>query len=124
MFKLFIMFLFLLNVANANATDIIRIEYGKEYSRYSKDELKKRVWDLERAVWQLQQKVFELEMRGSTQPVPPTPVPATWICKTSAMGQKYSATGATKAIAEDAVIEKCKKSPGGGFHCDEPTCSQ
>jgi hypothetical protein len=40
------------------------------------------------------------------------------------MGQKYSAPGATKAIAEDTVIEKCKQSPGGGFHCDEPTCSQ
>jgi hypothetical protein len=122
MFKLFILSLFLLNVANA--TDIIRIEYGKEYSSYSKDELKRRVWNLERAVWQLQQKVFELEMRGSTPPVPPTPGPATWICKTSAMGEKFSATGVTKAIAEDAVIEKCNKSSAGSFHCATPTCSQ
>ena len=33
---------------------------------------------------------------------------------------------ASKAIAEDAVMSKCKASPKSfnGFHCDEARCSQ
>jgi hypothetical protein len=109
-----------LSLTNIFAIDIIRIEVGKDYNGYSNQDLKRRVWELERAVFQLQQKVFMLEVGNK-----PTET-ATWICKVKAMGNTFSATGISKAMAENAVLEKCKADPktGNGFHCDEPTCSQ
>ncbi len=105
---------------NSFAGPVFKIEVGQDYTRYSDADLKRRVWELERAVWQLQQKVFDLEAGSKT------PAAATWICKTEAMGESFSATGATKAVAEEAVMSKCKASPKSakGFHCDEATCSQ
>ena len=104
----------------ADAGEVFKIEIGKDYSHYSDSDLKRRVWELERAVFQLQQKVFEIQMGKTEQPV------RTWICKMEAMGESFSAVGNSKAVAENAVMEKCKASPrtNNGFHCGEASCSQ
>ncbi len=115
-----VILLLVICTASSFAGEIFKIEIGKDYSNYSDSDLKRRVWELERAVWQLQQKVFEMEVgRGQTQA-------ATWICKMEAMGEKFSAVGGSKAVAEDAVMEKCKASPktANGFHCHDATCTQ
>jgi hypothetical protein len=106
--------------SSAMAAPVFKIEVGQDYTRYSDADLKRRVWELERAVWQLQQKVFDLES-GKTQSSG-----ATWICKTRAMGETFSAVGNSKAVAENDSLEKCKRSPksGNGFHCSEAECSQ
>jgi hypothetical protein len=121
MLKKIIVILLVLSSFNLFSGEVFKIEIGKDYNRYSDQDLKRRVWELERAVWQLQQKVFELQ---STRSQPELSV--TWICKTSAMGESFSSTGASKAIAENSVIEKCKASPisGNGFHCHTPECAQ
>ena len=79
------------------------MKVGKDYSHYSDSDLKRRVWELERAVFQLQQKVFEIQM-----------------------GESFSAVGNSKAIAENAIMGKCKASPrtANGFHCGEANCFQ
>jgi hypothetical protein len=112
-------FLLMTTLHSAHA-QVFKIQYGKDYNNYSDSDLKRRVWELERAVWQLQQKVFDME--NSKTPVQA----ATWICKTEAMGEKFSATGTSKAVAENDVMEKCKASPksGNGFHCKDATCAQ
>lgn len=122
--KAAVLFLILVSI-NSFAGEIFKIEIGKDYNQYTDRDSKRRIWELERAVYQLQQKVFELEM-GKYQPVTVKVEQASWICKTMAMGEKFSATGTSKAIADDAVMEKCKASPrsANGFHCDEATCSQ
>jgi hypothetical protein len=112
----------LINLTSSSfAGEIFKIEFGKNYSSYSESELKKRVWELERAVWQLQQKVFEIEI-GRNQGVNV----ANWICRTEAMGEKFTGTGGSRAVAENSVMEKCKASPrsNNGFHCHQVECSQ
>lgn len=96
---------------------IIKIEIGGDYNEYSKKDLKRRIWNLERAVWQLQQRVFNLELTGSRS------TEDSWICKISSMGNKFSAVGPNKAIAENRVLKKCK-SEGDSFFCNDPKCSQ
>jgi hypothetical protein len=120
--KLLILFFAFSLSTSLLAGEIFRIEIGKDYNKYSDNDLKRRVWELERAVWQLQQKVFELEMSKTQAPT----AQATWICKTEAMGRKFSATGSSKAIAENEVMEKCKADPtsANGFHCEDARCSQ
>lgn len=115
---LFIM-LFVSPMANA---EVFKIEIGKDYNRYSDRDLRRRVWELERAVFQLQQKVFQLEMGSGSR----LEVAASWICKTEAMGETFSAVGGSKAVAENAVMEKCKSAPksSNGFHCSTPKCEQ
>jgi len=100
--------------------DIFKIEVKKDFNNYSDADLKKRVWELERAVLQLQQKVFEMEM-GHTESTA-----ATWICKTNAMGESFSAYGGPRAVAENLVMEKCKaaSSSKDGFFCDKAKCTQ
>jgi hypothetical protein len=118
-----LVFLFgFLNSHSIYAGEIFKIEIGKDYNSYSDGDLKRRVWELERAVFQLQQKVFEMEMRN-TQNVKTVD---TWVCKTEAMNEPFTASGSSRAVAENAVMEKCKASPksNAGFFCDRPTCSQ
>lgn len=112
--------LFLMISFHPAHAQVFKIQYGKDYSNYSDSDLKRRVWELERAVRQLQQKVFDIE----NSKIPSQA--ATWICKTEAMGEKLSATGASKAVAENEVMEKCKTSPksGNGFHCSDAICAQ
>lgn len=99
--------------------EVIRIEVGRNYQNYSQDDLRRRVWELERAVSQLQQKVFNLESK-------PGSGGDSWICKTTALGEEFSATGGSRAVAKHAVMEKCKASEKSskGFHCGTPTCEQ
>lgn len=117
--RLLLLVLFVTPISHA---EIFKIEIGKDYSNYSDHDLRRRVWELERAVFQLQQKVFQLEMGGNSR----LETTASWICKTEAMGEKFSAVGGSKAVAENAVMEKCKSSPksSDGFHCSTPKCEQ
>ncbi len=102
---------------SAYSDEVYRIEVSKDYSHYSKDDLKRRVWELERAVWQIQQKVFQLESQSSKTP--------TWICKISAMGEIYSAVGVNRALAEKEALDLCKLSGASkkGFFCSEAECT-
>ncbi len=102
---------------NAFADEVYRIEVSKDYSNYSKDDLKRRVWELERAVWQIQQKVFQLESQTSKTP--------TWICKITAMGELYSGVGVNRAMAEKDALDKCSLSGASkkGFFCSEAECT-
>lgn len=102
----------------SNAIEVIKIEAGDDYKNYSNKDLKKRIWRLEKAVWQLQQKVFQLEGQSQNS----SSNGDTWVCMISAMGDKYSATGGSKAVATHNVIEKCTKARGDGFFCKSPKC--
>lgn len=101
------------------AEEVFRIEVSKGYQNYSNEDLKRRVWELERAVWQLQQRVFQLESGPSRS------APDTWICKISAMGDVYTGTGGSKAVAKHKATEACKNArKGDGFFCKDPVCEQ
>lgn len=108
------------------------IKPGKDYESYSNKELRKRVWKLEKVVAKMQRKLERLEddiedvedeQRRSTRRKPKKPL-ATWICKLSAHGENFSATGASKAVAESNVIEKCSKEQGDSFFCKNATCTK
>ena len=99
-------------------TSVVRIEIGQDYKRYSNKELRKRLWRLEQAVWQLQEKVFRLQSKKAPAPV------HTWACTISAMGDSYTASGASRAVAKTKVISQCKKARGDGFFCKDATCEQ
>jgi hypothetical protein len=101
---------------NANCDEIFRIQVGKDYQRYSQSDLQKRVWELERAVWQLQQRVFELEGKPQT-------APDTWVCSLTAMGETFTGTGPTKALASAKAIASCKTGKDT-FFCKDPKCEQ
>lgn len=102
------------------AESIVRIEYGKDYSGYTHSELQRRVWDLEKAVFQLQQRVFQLEVNK-----PAAPTADSWVCTMKAMNETYSASGPTKAVAKNAVLEKCKAAnDNSSFFCKDPKCEQ
>ena len=110
---------FILIGAPARTEDVFKIQIGKDWQKYSNSDLQKRVWELERAVWQLQQKVFELETAKNL------PKANTWVCTINAMGNTYSATGPTKAVATLEAVQKCKDSRGGdGFFCKDVKCEQ
>jgi hypothetical protein len=121
MFKKSIALVLTIASLNAFSGEVFKIEIGKDYTRYSDQDLKRRVWELERAVWQLQQKVFELQATKVQ-----AESSATWVCKTTAMGTPYTGIGGSKAVAENNVMEKCKADPSsdGGFFCKKPECTQ
>lgn len=101
------------------AENVFRISVGSDYNKYSNSDLQRRVWELERAVFQLQQKVFELQAGQNAAAA------GAWICKIEAMGDNYSGTGPSKAIAEQAAIADCKAGRGGdGFFCKNAKCEQ
>ena len=106
----------------ALSEEVFRIEVGRDYKHYSNTELQRRVWELERAVWQLQQRVFQLEVsKGPT----PLPVSDSWLCTISAMGETYTGTGGSKAVATARVIESCKAGrKGDTFFCKDAKCEQ
>jgi len=116
--KMFVVALVTLFSANTYAEEIFRIEVGKNSSS-SQSDLQRRVWELERAVWQLQQKVFNLENKN------PGNNSETWLCTLKAMGNTYTGTGGSKAVAKAKVIDVCKAARGGdGFFCKDPECEQ
>ena len=103
----------------ASAEEVIRIEVGKNYEKYSDSDLRRRVWELERAVYQLQTRIFELESPKNRQGND------SWVCTISAMGNKFVGTGATKAVAIAKATESCKDgNKGDAFFCKSPSCEQ
>jgi hypothetical protein len=120
-FITFLIAIFILST-HAYSNEIIKIEFGKSYKDYSNEDLRERIWRLEQAVWQLQQKVFHLETGKASASAPQV---ETWVCTVSAMGEKFSATGASKAIAKAQTLEKCKSgNAGSSFHCKNIECEQ
>ncbi len=118
---LLLMFLSVTAFATSAVTEeVIRIEIGKDYNRYSESDLRRRVWELERAVFQLQQKVFQIEMgQGGVGAADQ------WLCKIKAMGDVYTGTAPSKAVATQRAIEACKAGRGGdGFFCKDASCEK
>ena len=117
--KKFVAFLLLTFVAvTAYSEEIFKIEVGRDYKKYSNNDLQRRVWELERAVWQLQQKIYHLETHK------PTAAVDTWVCTIDAMGNTYTGTGPSKAIATMKAVESCKAgNNGSGFFCKDAKCA-
>jgi hypothetical protein len=101
---------------SARAEEVFKIQIGKDYTNYSDQDLRRRVWELERAVWQMQQRVYQLEADKAQAPVD------SWVCTVQAMGDTYTGTGPSKAVATANSIENCKRARGDGFFCKNPQC--
>lgn len=96
----------------AHAEDVIRIEFGSSYDRYTNDELRRRVWQLERAVAQLQSRVFQLEVQG------PKVEMKTWTCILQSFGVTHTASASTRTAALAMVLKKCSDATNA-IHCRE-----
>jgi hypothetical protein len=108
----------------SHAEQVFRIEVGHDYKNYSDSDLRRRVWELERAVEQLQMRVFQLEAKP-TQVIAPAPATDSWICTVKAMGNTYTGTGGSKAVAKSKALEACKAGQNGdGFFCKNAECEQ
>ncbi len=96
----------------AYALEPIRIEVGKNYSGYSNDELRRRVWQLERAVAQLQDQVFQLALKneGHSNDL--------WTCTIQSFGKTHVAAGNSKASALAQALKKCSDATDA-IHCKE-----
>ncbi|MEZ4818532.1 MAG: hypothetical protein R3A45_01070 [Bdellovibrionota bacterium] len=98
---------------------IVTIEIGQDYNKYSKGELRRRVWELERAVQQLQEEVFQIKV-SQQEPAQPS-----WVCSVKAMGETYTGMGPTQAVAKSETLQACKDgNNGSSFHCGSITCEQ
>ncbi len=97
----------------AFANDITIVMPGKDYGKYSNDELRMRIWNLEKAVMQLQQKVFAIELSQSN-----TSAGGHWTCMIKSFGKSFSSTAPTKTKALADVIADCSKATNA-VHCDE-----
>ncbi len=117
--KLFIALMFVMN-SLAFAGDVKVILPGKDYGKYSNDELRMRIWNLENAVMQLQQKVFAMEVAQTN-----APTGGFWTCSIKSFGKAFSHTAPTKTKAMADVIAECSKNTNA-IHCDEDevTCGQ
>lgn len=101
-----------LPLQTARAEDVIRIEIGSNYDRYSNEELRRRVWQLERAVAQLQSRVFQLEVSG------PKVETKTWTCILQSFGTTHTASASTRTAALAMVLKKCSDATNA-IHCRE-----
>lgn len=111
---------FCLFAAKVFASDITIVMPGKDYGKYSNDELRMRIWNLEKAVMQLQQKVFAMEIAQTN-----TSTGGHWTCMIKSFGKSFSSTAPTKTKAMADVIADCSKATNA-VHCDEDevTCGQ
>jgi hypothetical protein len=118
--KFLFVFLTLL-AAHSYAREIYTVTVDVDNQDNSVTALKQRVYQLERAVRQLQETVFALQLRAPEE----RELREAWVCKISAMGESFSASAASRAVAEDRVLEKCKKSPSSqnGFFCKNVSCA-
>lgn len=117
--KALLVLISLVVVGPAFADDVFRIEVGKDYRGYSDSDLRRRVWELERAVGQLQARIYHLEA------APVKTVPDEWVCSIKAMGNNYTGTGPSKALATNKVMEECKTGQKGDtFFCKDPKCEK
>lgn len=98
----------------AKKMDLQRIEVGRDYSKYSKQELRRRVWQLERAVSQLQDQVFQIAL-AKNQPVAAALTP--WTCHIQSFGT-FTATELTKTAAKAKVLKACGDN-SNPVHCSE-----
>ena len=116
--SLIVFFIFI--SSNVFAGDITVVMPGKEYGKYSNDELRQRIWNLEKAVMQLQQKVFAMEISQTN-----TASAGSWTCMIKSFGKSFSSTAPTKTKAMADVIADCSKATNA-VHCDEDevTCGQ
>ncbi len=99
---------------NVHAVEPIRIDIGKNYEKYSNEELRKRVFQLERAVAQLQDQVFQLAIRGNGAAAGS----GNWNCHMESFGKTHIAAGNTKASALAQVLKKCGDATNA-VHCNE-----
>ncbi len=91
--------------------EVFKIEIGSNYERYSKKELRRRVWELERAVAQLQDQVFHLSMSQNQYQ------PEEWTCHMQSFGKTHMASARTRGKALALVMSKCS-SASNAIHCD------
>lgn len=96
------------------AEDIIRIQVGTDYKRYSNEDLRRRVWQLEMAVAQLQEQVFQLAMKNNDT----RPTSKYWTCHIQSFGKTHMASGDTKASALAQTLKKCGDATNP-VHCSE-----
>jgi hypothetical protein len=109
----------------AQTEDAFRIEVGKNYSSYSNEELRRRVWQLERAVSQLQDQVFQLALHngsnnsgsGSISVSVPSNA-AMWTCQIQSFGKTHISSGRTRSSALAQVLKKCSDATNA-IHCSE-----
>ncbi|MES2528395.1 MAG: hypothetical protein V4598_15025 [Bdellovibrionota bacterium] len=113
--KLIIALLFVFSTQGF-AGDVKVILPGKDYGKYSNDELRMRIWNLENAVMQLQQKVFAMEVAQTNASSAPTG--GFWTCSMKSFGKSFSHTAPTKTKAMADVIADCSKNTNA-IHCDE-----
>lgn len=99
------------------AGDITVVMPGKDYGKYSNDELRERIWNLEKAVMQLQQKVFAMEIAQTN-----VSTGGHWTCMIKSFGKSFSSTAPTKTKAMADVIADCSKATNA-VHCDEDEVS-
>lgn len=115
--KFLLVFIPLFIATDTKAENVFRIEIGSDYKSYSQSDMQRRIWELERAVFQLQQRVFQLEATNS-----PT---ESWICTVKAMGDTFTGTGGSKAVAKSKALENCKAArKGDGFFCKDDGCEK
>ena len=119
--KIFVFIALIFSFYTSVAEDVIRIEVGKNHRKYSDREMRQRIWQLERAVFQLQNRIFQLEGR---RPVQVVNTADSWICTTGGLGQTYSGTGGSKAVAKSRAIEKCSKKMHDSFFCKDVKCEK
>lgn len=98
------------------AEEIFRIEVGRDYGRYTNDELRRRVWQLERAVDQLQMRIYQLEAKPVIQPVVATPEKE-WTCHIQSFATTHVASAKTKSAALADVLKKCSEA-SHAMHCN------
>lgn len=110
--KTFIAF-FLLSTSSVFASDITIVMPGKDYGKYTNDELRMRIWNLEKAVMELQQKVFALQI-SQTAPAGA----GQWTCMIKNFGKTFTSTAPTKMKAMADVVSDCSKA-SNAVHCDE-----
>ena len=108
-----LVFLFITSIA-LKADEPIRIEIGKNYSGYSNEELRRRVWQLERAVAQLQDQVFQLAVRNETQ----IRNGGQWTCSIQSFGKTHVSSGISRASALAQTLKKCGDATNP-IHCKE-----
>ncbi len=114
------MVFFVFSISSVFASDITIVMPGKDYGKYSNDELRMRIWNLEKAVMQLQQKVFAIELAQSG-----SAGSGHWTCMTKSFGKTFTSTAPTKMKAMADVVADCSKATNA-VHCDEDevTCGQ
>ena len=98
----------------AHAQESFHIEVGKNYEKYSDEELRRRVWQLEKAVAQLQDQVFQLALKNGSQ----NSGSGNWTCQIQSFGKTHIANGSTKASALAQVLKKCSDATNA-IHCSE-----